>query len=501
MKKLATEKNVNILIFVLLVIQPFLEIYWLYHFDAINNLFVLSPSTVIRLFAFLLLLVIFIIDKKKYKGFIILSSVFLIYSLMHHVFASNTKLYWSDSYSFIKEMFYIMRLAIPLYLIYILSFFKIENKTIESGFYISAYIFAGIMIITNIFMIAMPAYPYTDTVEGSIFGWFTAKQNGIFFEELATKGIFNSANQISGFLILIFPILVYYLYKKFSIVKVVGIIITIISMLMLGTRVASWGLFIVMIIMLGIYVFLGLVKKEQIEKNLIVANVLILLFAGTLFMFSPLQLRSSQVKEPSGEVENIKVQMKIYLKFISGGNYFEKLDEIAGFVREVNWEFSVPTIFLDIYLPEEDPGFWLRYYLNTDYTKIGDYRNIQGAIMNATNNKYGELKTCLFGFSHSATFDNGMYLERDIIVQVFYVGIIGALIFIGPFIGVIVYSIYRVLKEREQFNFENLTYILALGLTICVSLFSGNMLDIFIVTIPFAIISSLLINNLKTKKV
>lgn len=492
MKKLANEQNVNMIVLLLLIIQPFLEIYWLY-----NNSFFMSPSTIIRLLIFFILFVMFILDKKKYKGFVIISSVFLIYSLIHHVLASNTDLYWSETYSFIGEMFYLMRLAVPIYFIYFLSFYKIEEKTIEKGFYIAAYIFAAIMLVTNILMIALPAYPYSDGIDGSIVNWFSARANDLSFESLATKGIFNMANQISGFLILIFPVLVYYLYRKISVTKVIGIVFIIISMLMLGTRVAAWGMFIILALMLCIYIVLCVLDKEKFSNKLIIANSFILIFAFTLFMFSPIQLRSSLDRAPSNELNSLKIQIEAYLKIKNANGFAEKRVEIVNFIRDVSWEFSVPEEFLSIYLPEEDPEFWLEYFEYTSYKKSGNYRVIKTAIQGAVINKYGNWKTHLFGFSYTATFDNGMYSERDIHAQFLYIGIIGLLIFIGPFIGIILYGIYKVLVDKRLFNFENLTYILALGLTICVSVFSGHMIDIFVVTIPFAIIASLLINNLK----
>jgi len=500
MKRLANGKSINIIIFVFLIIQPFLEIHWLYHFDGIERTFILSPSTLIRLLTFLLLFIVFIVDKKKYKEFIMISAVFIFYSIMHHSFASNTNFFLSDTYSFIREMFYLIRLAIPIYLIYFLIFYKLENKTIEKGSYICAYIFGVIMLVTNILMIALPAYPF-GTVEGNIFHWFIGGE-GLHFEELTTRGIFNQANQLSGFLTLLLPILLYYLYKSFSIVKVGGVILIILSMFMLGTRVSSWSVLIIGVVMLGIYIFMALIKKIEIDKKILIGNAVIICFSIFVFMFSPIQARDSLFPteptfESDEERERILTQIDIYLT-MNESEINDVHKEIGIFVRDINYNFHVPTIFIEMFPPEEVPRFWLEFFINTEPERLADFRVIHSAMVTAIHEEYGDLRTRLFGFSYSATFENGMYLERDIIVHIFYVGIIGTLLFIGPFIAIILYGIYKVLRyQKEMLTHENLTYILAMSLTILVSLFSGNMLDIFIVTMPLAIVSSLLLKNIR----
>ena len=75
--KLFTKENVIKLLMIFLVIQPLLDIYYLYEVPGLANVFVFSPSTIIRFvyFGILSILAFFSINgKSKYKwliGFII----------------------------------------------------------------------------------------------------------------------------------------------------------------------------------------------------------------------------------------------------------------------------------------------------------------------------------------------------------------------------------------------------------------------------------------------
>ena len=90
MQNIKSKKTKRILLNILLgymIIQPLFDIYWLYK-DEVINIFKFSPATIIRM-AIMCVLFLFAFlwwkNKNKYKYFIGFSSIFIIYSIFHHI--------------------------------------------------------------------------------------------------------------------------------------------------------------------------------------------------------------------------------------------------------------------------------------------------------------------------------------------------------------------------------------------------------------------------------
>lgn len=492
------NKIMNILS-IFLMVQPFFDIYYLYHMENIDSIFVFSPSTILRLLVFAVLFILFILDKKKFKTTFAFAAVCLGYFVVHHYVAGHSLFYKNETYSIVSELFYILRVAIPLYMIYLVYHYKFEDRKIEKIFYTVAFIFSSIMIVTNLFYIALPAYPYGDTIKGNFFTWFLARNMDITAYELATKGIFNMANQIAGVFVIIFPMLVYYLYTNYSRKKLIVVIMMIISMYMLGTRVSSWGVILVLVVMLLVYLITNFKKWE---KNLIILNILLVIFSSILIYFAPVSIRQFYEGDDllTGTSEEKAAQKeKLYKKLY---NYLENYETVNKktfdrFIEKNGGILYIPVAFFEVYPIEEDPEFWLNHIK----TRTGvDNRYVENALITYFDGKYGNKKTMLFGHSYTKTFNNGFYLERDFLYQYYALGVVGLVIFFAPYILIEIYAAYVVLRYRDKFNMKNLTYMFAIALLMASSLMSGNIMDTFIDTIFLAFICGLLLNSLKKEK-
>lgn len=494
------ENKIKKYLSLFLIIQPILDIYWLFHIENISSVFVFSPSTIIRLLVFAVLFILFILDKKKFKSTFLFGLVCIIYFVFHHYVAMNSTFYKNDTYSLVSELFYIIRIAIPLYMIYMVSKYKFEDNYVEKIFYRVAFIFSFIMIITNLFLIALPAYPYTSYgIKGNIFYWFFARYFRFSAYELATKGIFNMANQISGTFILIFPILVYYLYKNYSFKKLVVVMMMILSMLMLGTRVSSYGVVITLLVLLCVYIFCNF---KNLNKNLIILNILLIISSSLMIYFAPVSIRefyenSSLLFNELSEEDAIETK-KAYDQFYSlvysdSKTKDEEIDYLAYKYRE---KIYLPTEYFKLYPISDDPDFWNDYIKNRTQT---DNRSIENAIIKRLDSLYSNKKTKLFGHSYTKTFNNGFYLEKDYVYQYYALGIVGLMIFFLPYFIIVGYASFKILLDKSKFNMKNITYIYSIALLLLSAYKSGNVMDTFIDTIFLAFICGLLLSSLRSE--
>ena len=126
-KKINLEK----LLLVFIIIQPFLDFYMLYS-EQVVSVFKFSPSTIIRII-FVFLFTVYVIFKTKYnkKYFWILGylGLLLLYLIFHvlNTLQFNISIGNHFSFSYITELFYFIRMFIPLIIIYVVYHAKVTD--------------------------------------------------------------------------------------------------------------------------------------------------------------------------------------------------------------------------------------------------------------------------------------------------------------------------------------------------------------------------------------
>ena len=162
MKKLTDMRLLKKILLIFLVIQPILDCYLLYTDDVIN-FFHFSPTTIIRLIiiAFLFVLLFFNKNNKENRKAIYIYCGFLIaYILAHHFVAVSidNSGYKSFSYGIITEAFYILRMLLPLAVIFITYSLKPTKEEFIKLFLIVSAVTSIIIVGTNLIMIASTSY-------------------------------------------------------------------------------------------------------------------------------------------------------------------------------------------------------------------------------------------------------------------------------------------------------------------------------------------------------
>ena len=499
-------KNIFLILFMsFMIMQPILDIYYLYT-DSVIEIFKFSPSTIIRMVimgCLFLTSFFWFKDKRKYIYIIIFGIVFMLYSIFHNYNSLNfVPMYGNYTYSTLKELFYLIRMLMPLLLIFITYEKKISFKQLSIIITSVAIIFSIIMIITNIFEVAITSYNFGNKIiKANIFKWFIP---GIYekygYEYIASKGIFHMANQISATFLCLLPVNIYIYFKSKKNLNLITIFLLIISMLMLGTRVASVGWILIVLVMSIMYIFFE--RKSLNVKKII----LLLIITGVnlvILTVSPVMNRTYITGE---EVETTEKDIKDLKKFISKVNKKENnastkeelqkiREEKIKYVKDKYKIFKIDgNYIIDLYPYDGDVDFWLDE-MTIPFEARANHRqlkkDITKRIIEINNNPYDYI----LGISFTRMRNAKIYMENDIYVHIYSIGIIGIIVFILPYALIALYAFYRMFKNKENFNYLNMTYLLCIGLVFVAGILSGNVFDEWIVTLFLGFICGLLLRN------
>lgn len=499
MQKLFTKELIIKLTFIFLVIQPLLDIKVLYDFE----IFGVTIPTIIRLCFFAILFLLFIFNKRKLKLPIIYFILFCIYTVLHLLNASNNYTNILGKYSIVSEIIYLIRLAIPMMFILFSYNYHFEFKKVSKLFFIVAFIFSSIIVITNIFSVSYSSYSQSSGIVGNFLTWPFLSKSDIGYYDLATKGLFGYANPLAGLMCLILPILLYSFYKKCDLKKFLIIYGLLLSMLILGTRISSYMPIIILFVMLIVYIFLcKLFKTEIFNKKCLIYNILFIVLIIPFFINAPVTFSSDRglSEEASGYVTQNKLldQVENYKEALNDDLTDAEKEEIEAFIRDNYKYFSINTgLAPDKYLYDDYLDFWLDYFV-VSYENRNDTRDFEyylyKHIYEHNNNSYDKF----LGYGYSQNFNDEIVLERDGIYHFYTLGIFGLLLFIAPYYFVLIYSIFKILKDyKNKMNLENVTYTFVVALLLAVALISGNQFDFFIVNIFLSFICGQLLYNVK----
>ena len=116
-------------------------------------------------------------------------------------------------------------------------------------------------------------------------------------------------------------------------------------------------------------------------------------------------------------------------------------------------------------------------------------------------NNQNKLKYQLFGYSFSRMRNGQIYMEHDIIVQLFTMGYLGTILLIGPYILIVSIISIKVLKKmKKKIALFNITFLLSIGAVLGTSILTGHILDELFVTIYIGFICGYFLRKLDRKK-
>ena len=495
------KENSNLLglLCLFIIIQPFFDTVQFFENENLT-IFGFTIPTIIRCIVIFVLglLSIKYIDKKHYKYIIIYIGILLVYTLCHHIVCSSSDIIIPEryNYSITSELFYIIRMLLPLAIVIFTKSSNITKEKFLKTLTISGAIIGTIIFIGNTFCISYVSYGKGITVVNWI-QWFFGDLSEYDFNLLTSKGWFFMANQVSGVMVLLFPFCVYSAIKHNNFVNLYGAIILLIGMIMLGTRVASFGALLILIsLIIGIIVLSMLYKHIKSRKKELLTISTITIVAIVFLIFSPVAHRTYGYS--LGDINSLEEKPEIDFSDL------ESLEQAYRYI-ENNYEiFKIQKVYIyDLYSYKFDPKFWFDIFEYSIENGVIENREMQRLIsskIDTLNNS--KLKYKLLGYSFSRMRNGQIYMEHDILVQAYTMGYIGLILLIGPYVAIIAVVVIRILKSKK-IRLIDITFFLATGACILSGIFAGHVLDELFVTIYLGFICGYFLkditNNRKTK--
>ena len=275
------------------------------------------------------------------------------------------------------------------------------------------------------------------------------------------------------------------------------------AMVMLGTRIAGLGMMAVYLLSIMIYCFFKILKKDKIITINFVICTIFLIFFIAIYKYIPASNRTFADSHNATISEKIKqsgadkklLELKKEIKTLDSKK--EIKDKKIEYLKEFYGVYDLGKYFYDkIYPYEEDPDFWFMM-LDVPYVDRNDNREIKSYITKRVFELNNNKLDYLVGFSYERPMNANCYMENDIVAQFYSLGIFGIIIFIFPYLGLVCYAFYKIMKNKKKFNALNCTYIVSIGLIYFIAILSGNVFDYWIVTLFLGFIMGLLLKEVK----
>lgn len=406
------------------------------------ELFGFSIIELINIVIILLTTVLTIINLKNNKKEIIpllgYTIILFIYIGMHNlnILKLDPNIYFKSNTNLITETYYILRVY---YMPILLLFTLVKNRDIfNNNFYkkIAKTLICIIclsIILLNIFKLSYATYAATNDefVKYNIFDFYKSEESS---KLLSTRGWFDSANEISAILMMLFPINIYLLYKENKKINLFLYIIQFLAMIILGTRTSALGAILITIVAILINIFSKLIKQNEINYKLIICGLLCTMY----FFISPVGIYLLDYSVPN---YNVKDEHNNNLN-----NIVDDI-EISNYIIKHLYEFRIDEEFIELYPIEDDVQFWKNIALG-DRNLNNDSRVIKTTIIKRIKERNNNKNDNILGMGYTLNF---MDLERDYVYQYYLFGILG-IILIVPQILLLITSGLTILKNIKKIN-------------------------------------------------
>lgn len=406
------KNNINIIIAIFILIQPLLDFFTglCLHYLDLN----LTIGIIVRILflGFICLITIFIFKKKNILIPYFIIGLYCVFYLIGIILYKEGGLF-QEIQGLIK-VYYFPILFISLYAL------KDEIRISKLTLFTTLFFYLILIFIPLVLGVGFKTYEIT---------------------KAGTLGFFNSANEISGIISILTPIMfIIFASSKNIIPKVISIIIYLVVILMIGTKTPLLSLGITISISL-LYLWIKSFKERK-YKNITISLLVVIIGTIALAVIIP----------KTNFYKNIKTHLN-YLELDSITEVFQDKELIDHFI------FSQRLTFL-----ERKASL---------YNKASTYQK-------------------MFGIGYLKNKKATKMIEMDYFDIYYSHGLIGSLIFFV----ITLYVLYKILEKDRKFSYENFMLHTSALLIIFLSFFTGH-----IITAPsVSLLSIILILSLAKRK-
>lgn len=478
------------LMIVLILVQPILDIDHLLY-PLLNSVGLPLPSTIVYLIGYPIMVALaFIIKERNKKRTFIFGAIYLvivgIYFIAHHLVTKDMgeMLYLPTTYKYLlsTELKYVLSLILPLGLVY--AFFKsdMNQQVFDRIVIISSILISFPLFFFNLFAIGPSTYYAGDTL-ANFPTWFFGVYEKYNPKMLATKFYFSEGNTTGIILFSLYPLLINQLIKaKKKWPMVFLIIIQGIAMNVLATRVATYGVSLMLGTVLGLWLFLVVIRKTRFQ-------IKVLGILGALLMMFYLALPYTPA------VVNLNIDNRNDLNVVKNES---KLDEWKGTINDeglvpgsAQFNYYYQHIFEDYYwlltISNEyykyfypyvmDPKFYVDLIFEVDFYDRVSGRQFEEYFFNYKWSKLDSTQK-LFGFGYSRFMNGSILLEQDFSMQKYTLGYLGMGLLTFPWLILIaVLGIKALTRFKYLFDLDILLPAVSIASLLGGAYLSGHVLD------------------------
>ena len=407
------KENISKLLTIFILLQPVLDLITGVCVNLLN--INITLGIIIRiLFLGLLMYTTVFIYKKKFSLYTYLALA--IYSILYLIGI----IIYKDGVVFYELQGLLKAIYFPIVLISLYDL-KDEYQVSKQTLFKTLFIYLVLILIPNALGLGFESYKIT-------------KSGRLEF--------FNAANEISGIISLLTPIMFLIIKDlKNKVLKVVYALIYLIVILTIGTKTPL----LTLLITIGftyLYYMIHCIKKKT-YKPLAITGIAIVVALSSLLLILP--------------KTNFYKNIKVHLDYLEVDNVFEIFQE---YELVDHFIFSQRLTFLD--------------NKSIDYIESSTYEKI-------------------FGIGYTEKGEQTKLIEMDYFDIFFSHGIVGAIIIIGIYL----YILYKVLSTDRKIDFENYMVKLSIFLILLLSFFTGHIITAPAVSIIAVI---LILDNMKVPK-
>lgn len=460
-KKINTKNLTENLLVIFVILCPVFDILSFVFRNTFNTS--ISPSTILRpIIPLIAIIDLFIKSKHKLRMFVV-AVVYGVYALVHLLVFNTANTGFSYS-NVVHEMQYVMNYTFMIIILFVYAYVfkdkekdKLERAVISSvSIYIASILLA---IITN-------------------------TSSATYIEGTGIKGWFESGNSISAVLTLSIFVLLSNKDKSYRKIIIGEIIILGIFLCMLiGTRVGLVGFVASLIAFVFAEIVEKLIRKAKVNKKIIIGGigaVLIVVVIVALVGSNTIE-RRKHLKEIESDIVDESTNQEAH---------------ITGSLMEIKQKIDNGEIE-DTYMSEAQKKSVLELYDIANKWEISNNdQRMQQLIYNAVlvKNQANPL-LIIFGNGYMNQYRE-LVLEMDIPAFLFNFGILGFILYFGPFLAIFIYGLYFGVRKIKKIDAEYIMYVLGIGLAFAISVFSGYVFFNMSTTTVIAVICALLTNKI-----
>ena len=306
------------------------------------------------------------------------------------------------------------------------------------------------------------SYSYTHYFNiRNIFDYFLFQGD---FRQLSSRGWFDSANELSAIMFMLFPINLYLLFKEGKKSNVALFVGQFIAMILLGTRTSAVGSVLIVLAVGFLYFIFVLTRTEILKVNFTKIFVFCSLICIAFFSVSPFMIARLNEGKTDFSIKN----QEAYDELEDDKNDPEKMSELFEKYRD---EYMINELFLKIYPYEVDPDFWLQM-ASRDKSLNNDSRRMKSDILARVKERSNNSADTYLGLGYTLNMIDG---ERDYTYQYYLFGIVGIIVLMGPYFVILIYLIAKCLFNfKKCFKLNVACSLMGIVLGLLIAYYSGH---------------------------